>query len=69
MSDGQDNWRDMASAPLDGSQVWLRLDLDRVKAYWDPKLDRWVLSHPLHMESIFVPSRWRPILNANSKSE
>lgn len=54
-------WQPMDSAPMDGTEVRLRLVFVRgVPAYWDDELQRWVLSRPLHIESIHVPRGWAP---------
>lgn len=55
------NWQDMDTAPKDGTEVYLRLVFPHgVPAYWDANLERWVLSRPLHMESIRAPHGWAP---------
>ena len=55
------DWQSMDTAPKDGSEVRLQLVFPRgVPAYWDGELDRWVLSRPLHIESIHVPHGWVP---------
>jgi len=58
MSDG---WQPMESAPRDPKVVVrVKVDIESVRAYWEPELDRWVLVHPLHMESVFRPTAWKP---------
>lgn len=55
------NWQDMDTAPKDGTEVTLRLVFPHgVPAYWDKELERWVLSRPLHMESVHLPRGWAP---------
>jgi hypothetical protein len=50
----------MSEAPKDGTQIRLRLDFAHgVPAYWDDDLKTWVLSRPLHMESIKDPKGWK----------
>jgi hypothetical protein len=54
------DWLPMSEAPKDGTQVRLRLDfIHGVPAYWDDDLKTWVLSRPLHMESIKEPQGWK----------
>jgi hypothetical protein len=55
------DWQPIVTAPKDGTEVRLRLNLQSVKAYWDDDLRTWVLSRPLHMESIRDPEKWRPV--------
>jgi hypothetical protein len=54
-------WQPIASAPKDGTVVQLHVDY-AVQAYFDAKLDRWILVRPLHIESLsfFFPDQWRP---------
>jgi hypothetical protein len=58
---GDNQWQPMDSAPKDGREVRLQLVFSRgVPAYWDEDLNLWVLSRPLHIESIHVPHGWAP---------
>ncbi len=45
--------------PKDGTEISIRLN-GWVPAYWDDELKTFVLSRPLHMESISEPEAWRP---------
>ena len=45
--------------PMDGTEVLLPLVGD-VRAYWCSDLKRWVLSKPLHIESLINPPCWKP---------
>lgn len=54
----QDNGAPIVCAPRDGSVVLLPVN-GWVRAYWDNELQTWVLCHPLHIESIRDPDRWR----------
>jgi hypothetical protein len=56
-----DDWRDISSAPRDGSDVYLPLEWTRVRAYWCDDLKTWVLARPLHLESIRDPKQWMPL--------
>jgi hypothetical protein len=52
-------WRtDIENAPMDGSTVWFPLET-AVAAFWCNDLKRWVLSRPLHLESLIEPKRFR----------
>lgn len=56
-----DGWRDGTAAPRDGSEIWVKLPGDgRVRAYWDDELRTFVLSRPLHVESVSEPAGWLP---------
>lgn len=55
-----DDWKTIDTAPRDGTVVKIKVDIVSVRAYFDYDLDRWVLTHPLHMESVFRPTRWKP---------
>jgi hypothetical protein len=55
-------WRPMNEAPKDGTEIRLCLEFPSgVHAYWDDELKRWVLSRPLHIESLHDNSAigWR----------
>jgi len=55
-------WLPIAIAPKDPqTPVKLKIDIVSVPAYWEPDLERWVLTRPLHVESIFSPTHWRPM--------
>ena len=55
------DWQDMDTAPKDGTEVMLRLVFPHgVAAYWDEELQRWVLSRPVHLESVSLPRGWAP---------
>jgi hypothetical protein len=54
-------WQPMETAPKDGTEVRLALSYPNgVPAYWCADLKTWVLSRPLHVESIHRPERWKP---------
>ena len=53
-------WQPIETAPRDGTEVLLPL-YDSLRAYWDEELKRWVLSKPLHMESVANPTQWKPL--------
>lgn len=46
-------------APMDGSEVYLDILAMKVKAFWDGDLKLWVLSRPVHIESILAPTRYQ----------
>jgi hypothetical protein len=54
----QEDWRGV-DFPRD-REVMLRLDL-AVPAHWDASLGCWVLSHPVHVETVHRPYAWKPI--------
>jgi len=55
------DWQPMDTAPRDGTEVTLPLTFPHgVRAFWCTDLQRWVLSRPLHMESVPEPIKWRP---------
>lgn len=65
MSDN--NWQPIETAPRDGTVVKIKVDIESVQAYWEPNLygeglGSWVLTRPLHMESVWRPTRWKPAL-------
>jgi len=41
----------MNKPPKDGTEIIVPITC-RVRVYWDPDLKRWILSRPLHRESI-----------------
>ena len=48
------------TAPKDGTEILLPLECN-VRAYWCTELETWVLSSPLHIESIVAPQHWHPV--------
>ena len=55
-------WQPIETAPRDGTEVRLSLmGFDSVKAFWDEKLQVWVLSRPIHMEKLINPPYWKPL--------
>lgn len=61
METSDDNkWQPMQTAPRDPHKVVrLKVDIESVRAYWDEDLNCWVLTHPLHIESIREPKAWK----------
>lgn len=54
-----EQWRtDIENAPKDGSDVLFPIEFI-ARAYWCKDLERWVLTRPLHMESIYNPAKFR----------
>ena len=49
----------MADAPKDGTEISLPI-ITSARAYWDHELNRWILSTPLHIESVTNAFGWRP---------
>lgn len=52
-------WRPIESAPKDGTVVRLPLET-HVDAFWCRDLKRWVLVHPLDVQSVYSANRWMP---------
>jgi hypothetical protein len=53
------DWQPMETAPKDGRTVKIKVGFPKgVRCYWDSDLERWVLAHPLHMESVHNPLGW-----------
>lgn len=52
-------WQSGGTAPRDGTEITILLDYP-MPAYWDDELRTFVLSRPLHLESVARPIRWRP---------
>ena len=46
------------TAPKDGTEILLPLECN-VRAYWCPELETWVLSRPLHVETMADPKQWQ----------
>ncbi len=46
------------TAPKDGTEVYLELTTKWVRGYWDDELKTWVLSRPLHIETLKHTGRW-----------
>ncbi len=57
-----DDWRPIESAPRDGTEICLQLFSSGVAAYWDQELERFVLSQPLHVESVITAAGWRALV-------
>ena len=53
-------WQPIATASKDGTEVLLQ-HYTELRAYWNEGLNRWVLSQPLHVESIVNPTQWKPV--------
>ena len=54
------DWQPIETAPKDGTEIYLPIP-GRVRAFWDDKLQHWVLCRPLHMESLKDPLSWMPV--------
>lgn len=52
-------YRSIETAPKDGTEVLLPIRFN-ARAYWCDDLKKWVLSYPLHMETVPGPTKWLP---------
>jgi hypothetical protein len=55
-----DDAQPIETAPKDGSEVYIAVG-GKARAYWDDELQAWVLSRPLHVESVRSPHEWWPV--------
>jgi hypothetical protein len=59
MKEAIKGWRPMGTAPKDGTVILVPVR-GYQRVYWCDDLKTWVLSRPLHIESIHEPEGWRP---------
>lgn len=55
-----DNPLPIMDAPKDGSEIYIRIS-GKYRAFWDDEMKAWVLSTPVHIESIRNPIEWWPV--------
>lgn len=54
-------WQPMETAPKDGTEILIELRPGfGIPAYWCDELQTFVLSRPLHIESVREPTGWKP---------
>lgn len=51
-------WRSDEPPKAQHQDIMLLVEVE-VRAYWDEELQTFVLSRPLHIESIQTPKKWR----------
>lgn len=56
----EEDWQSMETAPKDGTEIYIEVG-GKCRAYWDDELRTWVLSRPVHVESVHHPRRWLPV--------
>lgn len=54
----KDGWQPMATAPKDGSTVYIKISGGPRGAFWCRDLKTWVLCNPIHIESVRDPAGW-----------
>lgn len=55
-----DEWLDIREAPRDGTEIYIEVG-GKCRAFWDDELQTWVLSQPIHVESVRLPRRYLPV--------
>jgi hypothetical protein len=52
-------WQPIATAPIDGTEIYVMISVAPQRAFWCGDLKRWVLSRPLSID-FANPTEWRP---------